>query len=257
MKNRRHKRKESYSVLFVSNIDRRNRHFRIARSTLRLLLVLVLVLFAAAGWLSYQSFSVIRHESGLQEQLRDQQLAGEQLVSEWENEKSSWTQEKQELEEELSAVRLELNAREQELQAIADAEQEAAAAAEREAAEAIVPTLYPSSGVGVLTSTFSEEHPYISFTVEAGTDIIAAGDGTVTAIRSDDTYRYIIEVAHESGYTTYYLYRQNADLKVEEGTQVAKGDSLLTVTTENTELDYEVQYEDELIDPLSIIAAKG
>ncbi|MCM1103889.1 MAG: M23 family metallopeptidase [Clostridium sp.] len=257
MKNRRHKRKEFYSVLFVSNIDRRNRHFRIARSTLHLLLVLVLVIFAAVGWLSYQAAVRMQQASGLEAQLREQQLAGEQLVSEWEDEKTNWTQEKQTLEEELASVRQDLDAREQELQAIAEAEQEAAAAAEREAAEAVVPTLYPSSGVGVLTSTFSEEHPYISFTAEVGTDIIAAGGGMVTSVRSDDTYRHIIEIEHESGYTTYYLYRHEADLKVEEGDQVQKGDSLFTVTSENTELDYEVLYGDELIDPLSIIAAKG
>lgn len=257
MKNRRHKRKEFYSVLFVSNIDRRNRHFRIARSTLHLLFVLVLVIFAAVGWLGYQATVQIQYESGLEGELREQQLAEEQLVSEWEDEKSNWTQEKQALEEELASVRQDLDAREQELQAIAQAEQEAAEAAEREAAEAIVPTLYPSSGVGVLTATFSEEHPYISFTVEVGTDIIAAGGGTVTSVRSDDTYRHIIEIDHESGYTTYYLYRQDADLRVAEGDQVQKGDALLSITSENTELDYEVLYGDELIDPLSIIAAKG
>lgn len=257
MKNRRHKRKESYSILVVSNINRRNRRFRMTRSTLHCLFVLVLIIFAATGWLSYQALSQIRQENGLQGQLREQQLAREQLVSEWEEEKSNWAQEKQTLEEELAAVRLDLDARDQALQEIADAEQEAAEAAEREAAEAIVPTLYPSSGVGVLTSTFSEEHPYISFTVEAGTDIIAAGDGTVASIRSDNTYHYIIEVVHDSGYTTYYLYRQNAELKVETGAEVHKGDSLLTITAEDTEMDYEVLYGDELIDPLSIIAAKG
>ena len=257
MKKRRHKHKESYSILFVSNINRRNRHFRIARSTLHLLFVLIFVILAAAGCLSYLALSELRHENGLQDELRKQQLANEQLASDWEEEKTNWTEEKQALEEELAAVRSDLDEREQALQAIAEAEQEAAAEAEREVAEAMIPTLYPSSGIGVLTATFSEEHPYISFNVEAGTDIIAAGGGTVRAIRSDDTYRYIIEIVHDSGYTTYYLYRQNAELKVEEGAQVQKGDALLTVTSEDTELDYEVMYEDELIDPLSIIAAKG
>lgn len=257
MKNRRHKRKESYSVLFVSNIDRRSRHFRIARSTLHLLFVLVFTILAAAGWLSYQALTQVQHESGLQQQLREQQLAEERLVSEWEDEKDNWAQEKQTLEEELAAVRSDLDAREQELQAIADAEREAAEEAEREAAEALVPTLYPSSGVGVITSTFSDEHPYTSFTVEAGTDVIAAGNGTVRSINSDDTYRYMIEIVHESGYTTYYLYRQNAELKVEEGAQVNKGDSLFTITSEGTELDYGVLFGDEWIDPLSIMDTKG
>lgn len=257
MKNRRHKRKESYSILFVSNIDRRNRHFRIARSTLRLLLVLVLLIFAVAGWSIYQGVSEIRQENSLQETLREQQLAREQLVSEWEEEKNNWALEKQALEDELDLVRADLNEREQELQIIAEAEREAAEAAEREAAEAIIPTLFPSTGGGLLSATFSEEHPYISFTVEAGTDIIAAGDGTITAIRSDAAYRHIIEITHESGYVTYYLYRQDATLRVETGAQVHKGEALLTITAENTELDYEVQYEDKLIDPLSIMVAKG
>ena len=257
MKNRRHKRRESYSVLFVSNIDRRSRRFRIARSTLHLLVILVLMVFAAAGFFGYQTFNNVWQESSLQKKLRDRQLAEQQLRSEWEADKNEWAQEKQTLEDELETLRAELTAREQEIQAAADAAAEAAAEAERAAAEALVPTLYPSSGVGVLTSTFSEEHPYISFTVETGTDIIAAGDGTVRSVSSDDTYHYIIEVVHDSGHTTYYLYRQNADLKVEEGAQVKKGDPLLTITTENTELDYEVLYGDEFIDPLSIIAAKG
>ena len=86
MKNRRHKRKESYSVLFVSNIDRRNRRFRIARSTLHLLFVLFFMIFAAAGWLSYQALTQVQHESGLRQKLREQQLAEERLVSEWEYE---------------------------------------------------------------------------------------------------------------------------------------------------------------------------
>ncbi len=257
MKNRRHKRRESYFVLFVSNLDRHSRRFHIARSTLYLLFVLVLVVFAAVGWLGYQALTRIQQENGLQEQIQKQQLNEQQLLSQWETEKDNWAREKQALENELTILRADLSAREQEIQATADAAAEAAAEAEREAAAALVPTLYPSSGVGVLTSTFSEEHPYISFTVEPRTDIIAAGDGTVRAISSDNTYQYIIEVVHESGYTTYYLYRENADLKVEEGAQVKKGDTLFTITAENTELDYEVLYGDEFIDPLSIIAAKG
>lgn len=257
MKNRRHKRRELYSVLFVSNLNRRHRQFRIARSTLHLLFVLVLLIFAAVGWIGYQALSEIRYESGLQEKLHEQQLAEQQLVSKWEDEKNDWAQEKQTLEDEITALHEDLELRDQEIQAMTDAAREAEEEAAREAAEALVPTLYPSSGVGVLTSTFSEEHPYISFTVEVGTDIIAAGDGTVRTISSDNTYHYMIEIVHESGYTTYYLYRQNAELKVEEGAQVQKGDSLLTITTENTELDYEVLYGDDFIDPLSIIAAKG
>lgn len=91
----------------------------------------------------------------------------------------------------------------------------------------------------------------------AGGTVTAAGDGTVVAAGSDEIYQHIIEVAHESGYKTRYLCHQSAEISVEEGSAVQAGDILLTITTDETQLDYQVIYEDAPIDPLSVIDARG
>jgi murein DD-endopeptidase MepM/ murein hydrolase activator NlpD len=79
----------------------------------------------------------------------------------------------------------------------------------------------------------------------------------VVAAGSDEIYQHIIEVAHESGYKTRYLCHQSAEISVEEGSAVQAGDILLTITTDETQLDYQVIYEDAPIDPLSVIDARG
>ena len=106
-------------------------------------------------------------------------------------------------------------------------------------------------------SSYSEEQPYLSISARSEGNVIAAGDGTVTSITSDDTYPQIIEISHASGHTTRYMCRQEAQLDAQEGAQVLAGDTLLTITTDETQLDYQVIFDGEPIDPLTVIEAKG
>ena len=136
----------------------------------------------------------------------------------------------------------------------------AAAMAEKEEepeTDSTYPSRYPSSGASILSSSYSEEQPYLTITTYAQSTIVAAGDGTVTAVASDDIYHHIIEIEHESGYKTRYLCRQEAAVEVEEGAQVQAGDLLLTITTDDTQMDYQVLNADGPVDPLSVIDAKG
>ena len=48
-----------------------------------------------------------------------------------------------------------------------------------------------------------------------------------------------------------------AELRLEENTRVKAGDILAVITFDNTQLDYQVVFEDEPIDPLNVIDAKG
>ncbi len=263
MKVQRHKRKKSYSVLIVSNLDRKSRQFHITRVTLYMLLFLLLIFCTAIGWLIYRSASRRQNTDQLSDRLREELQSQEQLVRQLDEEKNALDQKNLSLEAELAALRQELEeerSKQEALQEELEAQQEAANAGGQDqepADETALPSLYPSSGTGVLTSTFSEEHPYITFTAETGNNIIAAGDGVVTTISSDDTYAYIIEVSYENDYMTRYLYRQDAELAVEEGAAVSGGDTLLTITADDTEVDYQVLYQNEPVDPLSVIAAKG
>lgn len=249
MKDDRHKRRESYSVLVVSNLSRESRQFQIVRSRLHLLVWLAVFVCIAVGGLVYWAVMSGKKTAELQKKISEQE---EQALA-WEKEKEELNSKNKELEEELSALTQELSQEQSKAQEAAEAAAEAAEAEEGPA----LPELYPYSGVGTLASNYSEEQPYISISTYNGGNVIAAGNGTVAAVLSNDVYKYIIEIEHEGGYETRYFYSEDADLKVEEGTQVKGGDILLTVAADGVDLDYQVLYNGETIDPFSVIDAEG
>lgn len=241
MKDQRHKRRESFSVLFISNLDGRTKQFQLSAWTLRLMLPLLLLVFAAAGFFAGRALTAPREPKGLKEQLASQ----EQTIQQLEAEKETLTKDKESLAKENEALRQQAENPPPEEETPPEPE------------EPPVPDRYPSEGAGVLKSTYSEESPYIAISTYREGTIVAAGSGTVTAISSDDTYSHIIEIEHEGGYQTRYLCHEEAEVKVEEGGQVQQGDPLLTITTDDTQLDYQIILNGETVDPLSVIDAKG
>lgn len=240
MKDQRHKRRESFSVLFISNLDGRTRQFQVSLLALRLLPLLLLV-FAAAGWLVGHMFATPGNTKALQEQLASQ----EQLIQQLEAEKETLTQEKQSLTAEIETLNQQENTPAETTEPTP------------EETEPPIPDRYPSEGAGVLKSTYTEESPYIAISTYKDGHIVAAGDGTVTAVSSDDIYSHIIEIEHEGGYKTRYLCHEDAEVQIEEGAQVQQGDTLLNITEDDTQLDYQVILNGEPVDPLSVIDAKG
>ncbi|MCI8597488.1 MAG: M23 family metallopeptidase [Lachnospiraceae bacterium] len=246
MKNQRHKRKESFSVLLISNTDRSSRQFQISYFTIRLLIFLLVFICVATGCMTYFTITGYKKQKAVQTQL----ASLEQLNQQLEADKAALMQDKLVLSTENSSLS-------QQVEALHTKEAEEASESESEEETEPVPSRYPSDGTGVLKSTYSEEQPYIAISAYTDGNIVAAGDGTVIAVGSDDTYHHIIEVEHEGGYKTRYLCHQEAELKTEEGAQVQSGDVLLTIKTDDSQLDYQVLLNDEPLDPLSVIDAKG
>lgn len=248
MKDQRHKRKESFSVLLISNIDRSSRQFQISMFTIRMVIFLLVLLLAILGWLGYQYATGYHREEALRQQMHSQ----EEKTAQLEQEKETWNSEKLALEAENEALRQE----QEQIEAAEEEEPEPQAEVEPQV-DSTHPTRYPYQGSGVLEGTYTEEQPYITISTYAGGTIVAAGDGAVTAIGQDDTYKIILEITHPSGYTTRYLCRGEAELQVEEGAQVSAGDVLVNIATDDTLMDYQILQEGETVDPLSIIEAKG
>lgn len=244
MKYQRHKRKESFSVLVVSNTDRSSRQFQITLFTIRMVFTVLFLLCVALGWLIFLSANA----QARQQKLKDQLAAQEQATQALEKEKESWNSERMELTSENETLRQIIGQKEA---------SEGTEGEEDSEKDPTIPTHYPSKGSGVMEAGYSEEHPYMTMSIYKGSNIVAAGDGTVVTVGSDDTYKHIIEIQHESGYITRYLCHNEADLKTEEGAQVQAGDILLEITTDETKLDYQVLYENEAVDPLTVIEAKG
>ena len=82
MKDQRHKRRESFSVLFISNLDGRTKQFQLSAWTLRLMLPLLLLVFAAAGFFAGRALTAPREPKGLKEQLASQEQTIQQLEAE-------------------------------------------------------------------------------------------------------------------------------------------------------------------------------
>lgn len=235
MKNQRHKRKEYFTILFISNTNRCSKQFQISLFFLRLLPVLLLVFCVALGTLIYLTSSAHGKQTALQKQLARQKQLSSQLQAE--NETLRKTNEEKTKEAESLA------------------EEAGNQAAPKK--DASFPSLYPSKGPSVLQSSFSPEQSYMSIATYTGCYIIATGDGTVVSVRSDENYRHIIDIQHASGYTTRYLCRQDAELKITEGTQIQAGTVLLAITTDDTMFDYQVIYENNAVDPLTVMDAVG
>ncbi|NBK92789.1 hypothetical protein D5278_12525 [bacterium 1XD21-13] len=246
MKNQRHKRKEIYSVLMVSNTDGKSKQFQVSAFTLRFCAVLLAVLCLVIGWLIYQA-SVA---DGVRQVLRQEVASLKEQLETLEAEREALTKDKLTL-----AAQNEALLRQNET---ASTPQETPQEEEpKEEADPALPSLYPSDGAGILKASYSEEHPYIAISAYTDGHIVAAGNGTVTAVSSDDTYAHIVEVEHEGGYKTRYLLHQDCEVNTEEGAQVDAGDTLMTITSDDCQLDYQVLLNEEPIDPLSVIDAKG
>ena len=245
MRKERHKRRETFSVLMISNTGRSNKRYRISKFALRLIVVLLFLICVAAGGLSFWALRIIGGQSGRQEQLVLQEQLDAQMK---ENERLS---------SELASLNESLGVSEVTEEMPAEPEEEVQQEPDIQQEDDDHPNRFPSSGVASVIASYSQENPYMSFGMQVEDSVIATQDGTVVEIRSDDNYPHIIEMEHEGGYRTRYMCNQEADLKVQEGEQVEAGAALLTITVENTQLDYQVFLNDEPIDPINIIDAKG
>ena len=99
-------------------------------------------------------------------------------------------------------------------------------------------------------------HEGMDFTAKAGTEVLAAVDGTVKSVTSDDVlYGTEVTIEHANGVTTVYRFI-DASETLKEGSKVNRGDVIGTVAVaegvENLDgdhLHFEVFRNGEVVDP--------
>ena len=246
MKQQKHKRKESFYLLLVSNTGKDTRYFFLSLRTLRLVIVLMLLVCITFAWTIYRSGTRYKSESELRRKL----TTSEQQVSRLESEKETLTAQNAALAEENELYRQAETMRSE----MAETEE---STEEVKTRDTTIPSQYPCTAGGLLKEPYSDEHPYISISAQQEDCITAAGDGTVTSVSSDETYPIIIEVDHGNGYRSRYMCLQQADVQVEAGQQVQSRDTLIVINGNDTQFDYQVIYEEQMIDPLLVLEAKG
>lgn len=244
MKPQRHTRKEFISILFVSNTGGKNKEYHVSRpcfNVLRfvpLMILAVLLFMAGMIYLGQKELNTLRTQiEPYKKQIEDMETKQESLSAE----NTKLLNENEQLKQEVRTASETVEETQPEENPYKDA-----------------PDGYPYMGAGgILVSDYSGQEPYMSINTHTDGEIIASGDGTVISVSSNDTYPLIVEIQHDNGYITRYSSREAAQTQLQENAQVKTGDTLFTITVDDTQFDYQIIFEDEPIDPLMVIEAKG
>lgn len=121
-------------------------------------------------------------------------------------------------------------------------------------AQAHMPVGFPLSLSASLEEAESE-NPMVKLNGAEGSSIIASADGTVASITTDSGYLHCIRIDHGNGYNS--LYRNDGEVMVKEGDEVVRGAILYVIGEDNTELGYQITYDEKYIDPMELINIDG
>ncbi len=181
MNQQKHKRKESYSLLLVSNTGKDTRQFYLSLKTLRMIIVLMLLVCATFAWNIFRSGTHYRIESDLRQKLTSSEQQVRQLESEKEtlNARNAALMEENELYRQAEIVKAEVA----EMSEVEESTEEAPQK------DTSVPSQYPCTAGGLLKESYSEEHPYISISAQQEDRITVAGCLSRGRLYISDHYR--------------------------------------------------------------------
>ena len=77
----------------------------------------------------------------------------------------------------------------------------------------------------------------------------------MASITTDSGYLHCIRIDHGNGYNS--LYRNDGEVMVKEGDEVVRGAILYVIGEDNTELGYQITYDEKYIDPMELINIDG
>ena len=230
------KKPKGYNILFVPEDGRRVKSVRTsAEAILGATFVLAGILTAVVVYLVWNSFSAEEYKeeiTALQEEIVT--LSEDKIVLEADIER---------LEQQLSDATTEISAKK--TQAQVDTEIQALQA---------IPSALPINS-GALPSDYDKEKHWITIDAAAGTHVVATGDGTVTyAGESAEAGGFRVTVEHGNGYETNY-YCQSFPV-VTQGAAVSRGTTLFAIV-DTDKLIYQIKYEDDFIDPYTVLNIAG
>lgn len=127
-------------------------------------------------------------------------------------------------------------------------------ALEQEKAQAHMPVGFPMSSSASLSEAGGDD-PLVKLNGSVGSSIIASADGTVISITTDSSYLHCIKIDHGNGYNS--IYRNDGDVMIKEGDEVVRGAILYVIGEDNTELGYQITYDERYIDPMDLINIDG
>ena len=142
-----------------------------------------------------------------------------------------------------------------------------------EAETLAVPTGFPLTGTASMTPAVDDPNdtkvtkltednqdsatgnPLVLFDSAAGNSVIASGSGTVQTVTTDVKFGNMVTIDHGNGYIS--IYRNMGDPLVTEGSAIDKGDIIFVITEDNTTLGYQIQQDEQYINPEDLIEING
>ena len=98
-------------------------------------------------------------------------------------------------------------------------------------------------------------NPLVLFDSAAGNSVIAAGSGTVQTVTTDVKFGNMVTIDHGNGYIS--IYRNMGDPLVTEGSAIDKGDIIFVISEDNTTLGYQIQQNEQYINPEELTEING
>ncbi len=111
-----------------------------------------------------------------------------------------------------------------------------------------------SMSVGTEVGTSGNEVPVVLFTTKSQTNVLAAGQGTVTFAGNVDQYGKQVIIDHGNGYIS--IYKCNGEMLVKENEEVTKNTVLFEVESDSV-IHFQIIKDDLFIDPTDIMEIYG
>lgn len=248
MASKRHKRKNGYTVMLVSDSTEKNlKKFHINAGVLS---AVAFVLFLAA--VCYAEYTAILSHGATERsgmyvaQIVKLQDENGQLKSENE----AMAKEIAKLNQNLAQKEALVQQKEVTLQTVEQ--------------EKNMPKGFPASGTAQIKETGGEgntgmqpiaEQKEVIFIAAVSMNITATGSGTVLDVTLAEGEPSVIRIDHGDGYVS--IYRNAGAPKVETGNLVQQGAALFEVGEDNVEIGYSISKDGEYLDPMEIIEIKG
>ena len=142
-----------------------------------------------------------------------------------------------------------------------------------EAETLAIPTGFPLTGTASMTPAVDDPNettvtkltednqdtatgnPLVLFDSAAGNSVIAAGSGTVQTVTTDVKFGNMVTIDHGNGYIS--IYRNMGDPLVTEGAAIDKGDIIFVISENNTTLGYQIQQNEQYINPEELTEING
>lgn len=246
-----HKRKNNHVVIVTSDsTDAGVKHFRIRPWMLQtIIFILCVVIGALIGYFIYEKDI---WEAELQQAARQAEAIGV-----LEEEKAGLEGQIADLESQISDLNDQIAALNEDNKILSNTvnqKTQSEAQLTDQFEQMFVPVRFPLNSGATIDEVSGEEFLCV-FNVQKGSLVVATANGTVMAVNDDVEYGHNIWVDHGNGYVT--IYRNQGEVKVEQGKVVTQGTTLMLISEENSKLGYQIMKDGEYIDPMEMLNISG